>query len=129
LSRRDKPAGSLSLVRRLIEWGREVSNPKVKLILNVVGGCFVLLLVVAALAGATSPPNKAVDAAIAECRAKGWSDKDLGLSTAQVSNYGLVGTAAIALNSKDPNRPKTIRVQLRNWLNLLGWQLVDYKEE
>jgi hypothetical protein len=106
-----------------------VSNPKIKLILSVFGGCFLLLLVVTGLAGAMSSPNKAVDAAIAECRAKGWPNKDLGLSTVQVSNYGLVSTATITLNSKDSNRPKTIRVQLRNWLNMLGWQSVDYKEE
>ena len=106
-----------------------MSNPKIKLILNVFGGCFLLLLVVTGLAGALSSPDKAVDAAIAECRAKGWADKDLGLSTSQVSNYVLVSTATITLNSKDSNRPKTIRVQLRNWLNLLGWQSVDYKEE
>jgi hypothetical protein len=106
-----------------------VSNPKIKPTVSVFGGCFLLLLVVTGLAGAISPPNKAVDAAIAECQAKGWPDKDFALSTAQVSNYGLLSTATITLNSKDSNRPKTIRVQLRNWLNLLGWQSVDYKEE
>jgi hypothetical protein len=106
-----------------------VSNPKIKLILSVLGGCFLLLLVVTGLAGAISSPDKVVDAAIAECRAKGWADTDLGLSISQVSNYGLVSTATITLNSKASNRPKTIRVQLRNWLNLLGQQLVDYREE
>jgi hypothetical protein len=106
-----------------------MSNPKIKPILSVFGGCLLVLLVVTGLAGAISSPDKAVDAATAECRAKGWPDKDLGLSTSQVSNYGSVSTATITLNSKDTNRPKTIRVQLRNWLNLLGWQSVDYREE
>jgi len=106
-----------------------VSNPKIKLMLTVFGGCFLLLLVVTYLAGAFSSQNKAVDAAMAECQAKGWRDNNLGLTTSEVSNYGLVSTATIALNSKDSNRPKTIRVQLRNWLNMLGWQAVDYREE
>lgn len=35
----------------------------------------------------------------------------------------------MALTSKDLNRPKTVRVQLRKWINLLGWEVVDYKEE
>jgi hypothetical protein len=106
-----------------------VNNPKIKLMLRVFGGCLLLLLAVTYLAGALASLNRAVDAAMAECRAKGWQDNDLGLSTSQVAKYGLVSTATIALNSKDLNRPKTVRVQLRNWLNVLGGQSVDYKEE
>ncbi len=104
-------------------------NPsKSKFIASVVG-CILLFLAVTYLAGAFCPQNKPVESAMAECRAKGWQEQDLGITTLQLANYGLLSTASITLNSKDRNQPKAVHVQLRNWLNLLGWEVVDYKEE
>ena len=107
-----------------------MKSSKVKLTLGVTGAGLLVLLAVNYIAGNFSPRNAAVDAALAECRGKGWRDDDLGLSGSQVSNnYGLGSTAEVTLKSKDLRRPKTIRVQLRRWVNLLGWEVVDYKEE
>ena len=103
---------------------------KTRLILSLGGGCLLLLLVVNYITGQFSPRNAYVDAALAACRGKGWQDNDLGLTNSEASNnYGLGSSASVSLKSNDPNRPKTVRVQLRKWINLLGWDVVDYKEE
>jgi hypothetical protein len=96
---------------------------------SAVVGCFLLLLAVTYLVGAFASPSRAVDATLAECRTKGWEDQDLGLSGSQVYNYGLVSTATVTLKAKDAHRPKIVRAELRNWINMLGWQVVEYKEE
>jgi hypothetical protein len=53
---------------------------RIKPVLSVVGGCSLLFLAVTYTAGELSSPSKAVDAALAECRAKGWQENDLGRS-------------------------------------------------
>lgn len=106
-----------------------MKRSKIKLILNVVGGCLLLLLAVNYMAGELTATSTALGAALAECRVKGWQANDLAQSGYQVSNSILGSTATITLKPKDPNRPKTVRVQLRKRINLLGWEIVDYKEE
>jgi hypothetical protein len=107
-----------------------MKSSKIKLILGLLGAGSLLLLAVNFIAGEFSPRNAPVDAALAECQGKGWQADDLGLYNSQVwNNYGLGSTASVALKSKDPNRPKTVRVQLRRWINLPNWDVVDYKEE
>ena len=99
-----------------------------KLLLNAIGFC-VLLLLACYLNGAISSPDKPVEILLAECRVKGWQEKDLALKSSQVSNFGVLSKATVTLTSNVPNRPKTIRAVLRNWFNLLGWEFVDYREE
>jgi hypothetical protein len=106
-----------------------LKHSRTKLILSVVVGCFLLLLAVNYMAGELSPTSTALDAALAECRVKGWQENDLAQSGYQVSNSILGSSATITLTPKDLNRPKTVRVQLRKRINLLGWEVVDYKEE
>jgi hypothetical protein len=107
----------------------DVKSSKIKPILGVVAAGLLLLLGVNYIAGENSFGQPPLGAALAECREKGWQDHDLGLSSSEVSSSCLGSTASIVLKSKDPNQPKTVRVQLRRWINLLGWDVVDYKEE
>jgi hypothetical protein len=100
-----------------------------KMILNVVGVCVLLLLAVNYMAGELSPMNTAFDTALAECRAKGWQDNTLAQTGSQISTSFLGSTAAVVLKTKDQNQPKTVRVQLHRWINLLGWEVVGYEEE
>jgi hypothetical protein len=80
---------------------------KCKAIVVLVGIC-VSFLAITYLAGQLSSQNKWVDSAMAECRAKGWRQNDLGLSRSQFANYGLLSTATITLKSKDRDQPKIV---------------------
>ena len=106
-----------------------MKRSKIRIILSVGVSCLLLLLAVNYMAGALSLTSPVLDAALAECRTKGWEDNDLAQTSNQVSFSILGSTATVILNSKDSNRPKTVRVQLGKRINLLGWEVVDYKEE
>ena len=106
-----------------------MKRSKTKLILSAIGMCLLLLLAGNYMAGVLSPTSTAIDAAMAECRAKGWQQDDLVQPHLEVSNSILGSTATVDLKSKDRNQPKTVHVQLRKRINLLGWEVVDYKEE
>jgi hypothetical protein len=106
-----------------------VTHSKIKLILRVVAGSVLLLLTINYMAGNFSPMNSAFDSAMAACRAKGWQDNDLAQTGSQISNGFFGSTAAVVLASKDQKQPKTVHVQLHRYINLLGWEVVDYKEE
>lgn len=106
-----------------------MESAKIKRILSAVGICLLLLPAVNFMAGQLSPKNTAFETALAECRAKGWQDNDLDQVGLKVSNSVFGSTAAVVLKTKDRNQPKTIGVQLRKRVNLLGWEVVDYNEE
>jgi len=99
------------------------------LALNGAFSCVAFLLAVAYVAGLFSSAEGPVQSAMAECRARGWHDGEIGLSGSEVNNYGLLSTATVTWLSKDKDRPRVIRAELRNWLNVAGWQVVEIKEE
>jgi hypothetical protein len=50
------------------------------------------------------------------------------MSRSEVS--GLLGkTAVVEHDSKNRDKPKHLQVRLRKWINLMSWQVVDYKEK
>jgi hypothetical protein len=94
----------------------------------VLGSCLGLLLLVDLIAGNTASDTLAVDAAWTVCKEKGWQPVDLSLSRSEVS--GLLGkTAVVEFDSKNRNKPRHLQVTLRKWINLMSWQIVDYKEK
>ncbi len=90
--------------------------------------CLGLLLLVDLVAGNMASDTLAVDAASAVCKEKGWQPADLSMSRSEVS--GLLGkTAVVEFDSKNRDKPKHLQVTLRKWINMMSWQVVDYKEE
>lgn len=98
------------------------------LALLFLGVCLGLFLLINYGVGVFSPDQLALDAAFSACREKGWQDGDLGVTKSNVDAWPLGKTADIELSSKNRNDPKTIRMSLRKPLNMLGWQVVAYKE-
>ena len=106
-----------------------MKQSKISLMMTVVGVCVLLLLGGNYLAGVLSPESTALDAALAECRAKGWQNNELAQTGLQISTSALGSAATIVLKPKDREHPNTIRVQLRKRINLMSWQVVGYEEE
>ena len=94
----------------------------------ILTSCLGLLLLVDLIAGNMASDTLAVDAASSVCKEKGWQPADLSLSRSEVS--GLLGkTAVVEFDSKNRDKPKHLQVTLRKWLNLMSWQVVEFKEE
>jgi hypothetical protein len=94
----------------------------------VLSSCLGLLLLVDLIAGNMASDTLAVDVAWAVCKEKGWQPADLSMSRSEVS--GLLGkTAVVEFDSTNRNNPKHLQVTLRKWINLMSWQVVDYKEK
>ena len=107
-----------------------MQRSRIQIIASIGFVCLLLLLGINDMAGEIGvPPDAARDAALAECRAKGWQDGDLAQTGFKATMNVLGSTASIVLKSRDPRRPATVRIQLRKQLNLMRWEVVDYKAE
>jgi hypothetical protein len=106
-----------------------MAKSKKRLASIILGVCLGLFLVIDFITGVFSPDQWAFSAALATCRENGWRDGDLVGIKSDISGWLLGKTARIELKTKDQNQPKTIHLTLRKPINLLGWHVVDYKEE
>jgi hypothetical protein len=105
-----------------------MGKAKIKRVLTLAASCLAVLLVIDAIAGGFVDPTGA-NAAIAACKEKGRQDVALGKSRSTVPWWFFGQSATVELKTSNRNPPKTIRVTLQKWLNLLGWEVIDYKEE
>jgi hypothetical protein len=120
--RGDYPGG-YGPVEQIME---QLGKSKTQMLSRLIGLSLGLFLAIDLIAGLASPDPLAVNAALSICKERGWHDGDLAMRHSEVR--GLLGkTAAIELQTKDHR--KAIHLTLRKPINLLGWQVVEYRED
>jgi hypothetical protein len=100
-----------------------------KRVLIGVGVCLVVFIVVDVVIGARSPDQWAGETALDRIREEGHAATDLTGLRSEIRGSLFGRTAEVTAELKKGDERKTVRVTMRKYLNVLGWKVVDYREE
>jgi hypothetical protein len=108
-------------------WG--MARPRTKTVMGLIVGLVVLILIINLIAGLVGSDQWAVEAAEAAYRERGLQ-LDKGNTTKSRIRGGFIGkTAEIQFKGMRQDGPASIYVTLRKRVNLMGWEVVEVREE